>query len=160
MSKNSDGAPGGFRRATRCFEDQANACGIVLDVGFICLLTRCRPGLAGTVATGGSYRRGRRSVLAIPPTGAPDSLSRAPSSPSSRVHVPGTFTVRGCPGVTDGLDGELARLQDRGYRGMAPSCKVTRQHWIYGVEWVRAITGFDASLAVAVAVRGELLSAP
>jgi hypothetical protein len=63
--------------------------------------------------------RGRRSVLAIPPTGAPDSLSRARSSPSSRVHVPGSSTVRGCPTVTDGLDGELARLQDQGTGGMA-----------------------------------------
>ena len=29
-------------------------------------------------------------------------------------------TVRGCPAVTDGLDGELARLQDQGTGGMAP----------------------------------------
>lgn len=50
----------------------------------------------------------------------PDSLPRAPSRPSSRVHVPGSSTVRGCPAGTDGLDGELARLQDRGTGGMAP----------------------------------------
>ena len=49
----------------------------------------------------------------------PESLSRARSSLSSRVHVPGSSTVRGCPAVTDGLDGELARLQDRGTGGMA-----------------------------------------
>jgi hypothetical protein len=34
--------------------------------------------------------------------------------------VLGTFTVPGCPAATDGLDGELARLQDRGTGGMAP----------------------------------------
>ncbi len=36
------------------------------------------------------------------------------------VRSPGTFSVRGCPTVTDGLDGDLARLQDRGTGGMAP----------------------------------------
>jgi len=50
----------------------------------------------------------------------PDSLSRARSRPSSRVRVPRSSTVRGCPAVTDGLDGELARLQDQGTGGMAP----------------------------------------
>jgi hypothetical protein len=34
--------------------------------------------------------------------------------------VPGTLTVRGCPAAKDGLDGELARLQDQGTGGMAP----------------------------------------
>jgi len=29
---------------TRCLEDQANACGMVRDVGIICPLTRCRSG--------------------------------------------------------------------------------------------------------------------
>ena len=32
---------------------------------------------------------------------------------------PATLTVCGCPAATDGLDGELARLQDRGTGGMA-----------------------------------------
>jgi hypothetical protein len=36
--------------------------------------------------------------------------------PAARVHVPGTFTARSCPVATDGLDGELARLQDRRLR--------------------------------------------
>ena len=57
-------------RGTCCLEDQANASGIVRDVGFICPLTRCRSGLTGMVATRGGYRRGRRSVLAILPIGA------------------------------------------------------------------------------------------
>ena len=47
-----------------CLEDQANVSGMVLDVGFICLLTRCGSGLAGMVATRDSYRRGQRSVRA------------------------------------------------------------------------------------------------
>jgi hypothetical protein len=34
--------------------------------------------------------------------------------------VPSSFTVRGCPTVTDGLDGELARLQDRATGGITP----------------------------------------
>jgi hypothetical protein len=74
------------------------------------------------VAAGGGYRLGWSSVLAILPIcqRPTESLPRARSSPGSRVHVPGTFTVRGCPTVTDGLDGELARLQDRGTGGMAP----------------------------------------
>src|SRR6266567_2594568 len=63
---------------------------------------------------------GRDSDLPIPLTGAPESLPRARSSPSSRVHVPGTLPVRRCPGATDGLDGQRARLQDRGTGGMAP----------------------------------------
>ena len=37
--------------------------------------------------------------------------------------MPGSCTVRGCPAVTDGLDGELARLQDQGTGGMAPLAK-------------------------------------
>ena len=53
-----------------CLEDQANVCGIVRDVGIICLLTRCRSGLTGMVATRGGYRAGQRSVLAILPIGA------------------------------------------------------------------------------------------
>jgi hypothetical protein len=44
----------------------------------------------------------------------------AVSGPASRVHVPDTLTVRGCPAAKDGLDGELARLQDQGTGGMAP----------------------------------------
>jgi hypothetical protein len=48
----------GFEPATRCLEDQDNVYGIVPDVGFICLLTRCRSGPAGTVATSRGYRLG------------------------------------------------------------------------------------------------------
>ena len=48
------------------------------------------------------------------------SLSRARSSPYSRVRALGSCTVRGCPAVTGGLDGELARLQDQSTGGMAP----------------------------------------
>jgi hypothetical protein len=47
----------------------------------------------------------------------------APSSSSSRAHVPGTFTVRGRLTVADGLDGELARLQDPRHRRDGPSCQ-------------------------------------
>ena len=36
---------------------------MVRDVGFICLLTRCRSGLARMVATSGGYRPGTHSVL-------------------------------------------------------------------------------------------------
>jgi hypothetical protein len=68
------------------------------------------------VATYDGDRRGRRSVLAIPLESSPG----ARSSPASRIPVPGTLTVRGCPAATDGLDNELARLQDRGTGGMAP----------------------------------------
>jgi hypothetical protein len=39
------------RDVTACMAHQANAYGIVRDVGFIGLLTRCRSGLTGTVAT-------------------------------------------------------------------------------------------------------------
>ncbi len=101
---------------TRCIEDQANACGIVLDVGFIGLLTRCRSGLTRMVATRGSSRRvSARSWPSLRPV-PPDSLPRAQSSPASDVRV-GTFTVRGCPAATDGFDGELARLHDRAPEG-------------------------------------------
>jgi len=187
------------------------------------------------VATCVGYRRRRCSVLAIPPTGAPDSLPRARSGPASRVirgreqasvtaghgpalsvppsvadglsrdpfatrtasrragpaqelsflpllafpsptrlprhdlanvqflpikprithvHVPGTFTVCGCPIVTDGLDDELARLQDQGTGGMAPlaapsaSPAPTARH-SSGRDW-----GSDASPAVAVPEAG------
>ena len=48
---------------TRCLEVQGNAYGIVLDVGFIGPLTRCRSGLTKMVATRGGYRRSARSVL-------------------------------------------------------------------------------------------------
>ena len=64
----------------------------------------------------------------------PDSLPWAPSSPASRVHVPGTFTVRGCPAVTDGLDGELARLQDHRHRRDGPSCNAARHRWTCGLR--------------------------
>jgi hypothetical protein len=37
---------------------------------------------------------------------------RSPSRSSSRVHVPSGLTLTGCPVVTDGLDGDLARLQE------------------------------------------------
>src|SRR5206468_6678621 len=43
-----------------------------------------------------------------------------PLDAASRVHVPGTSAVHGFPAVTDELDGELARLQDRSTGGMAP----------------------------------------
>jgi hypothetical protein len=68
----------------------------------------------------------QRSAAAILPTGAPESFSRAWSSPASCVRVPDTFTVRGCPAITDGLDGELARLQDQG-TGEIPPCNAVRQ---------------------------------
>jgi hypothetical protein len=42
---------------TRCLEDQANAYGILRDVGIICSLIRCRSGLDRMVATRGGYRR-------------------------------------------------------------------------------------------------------
>lgn len=55
------------RRATRCLEDQANTSGVVRDVGIICSLTRCRPGLTGVVATRGGYRSGgTRSWSSLP----------------------------------------------------------------------------------------------
>jgi hypothetical protein len=43
---------------TACMAYQANAYGIVRDVGFIGPLTRCRSGLTGTVATRSGYRSG------------------------------------------------------------------------------------------------------
>ena len=49
--------------------------GIVLDVGFIGPLTRCRSGLTGMVATRGGYRLGWCSVLAIVPIGATEILA-------------------------------------------------------------------------------------
>jgi hypothetical protein len=49
--------------AAAVLEDQANAYGIVLDVGFIGPLTRCRSGLTIMVATCGGYRCRRHSVL-------------------------------------------------------------------------------------------------
>jgi hypothetical protein len=64
-------------------------------------------------------RFGHGSVLAIPPTGAPESLSRARSSPASCVHVPSSSTGCRCPAVIGGLDGELARLKDQGTGGVA-----------------------------------------
>ncbi len=71
-----------------------------------------------------SNRHAWPSLRPVPP----DSLSRAGSSESSRVHVPGSSTVRGCPAVTGGLDRELARLQDRGTGGLAPLA-TPRQRW-------------------------------
>jgi hypothetical protein len=119
---------------------------MVRDVGFIGLSTRCRSGWAGMVATRGSYRLGgARSWPSLRPVPL-ESLARARSSPSSRVHVPGPFTVRGCPAVTGGLDGELARLQDRGTGGMDPSCNAVHQRWTYGAAFIWAVMG----------VRGEL----
>jgi hypothetical protein len=41
-----------------CLEDPADVPGMVFDVGFICLLTRCRPGLTMMVATCGGYTPG------------------------------------------------------------------------------------------------------
>ena len=70
-----------FSSRTRCLEDQANASGVVRDVGIVCPLTRCRPGLTGMVATRSGYRRGRRSVLAILPTGAPGILVKGAVKP-------------------------------------------------------------------------------
>jgi len=66
--------------------------------------------------------------------------------------VPGTFTVRGCPAAADGLDGELARLQDQGAGGMAPLATPPARLWTYGAVFVRTVTGFDASPAVEVPV--------
>ena len=47
----SSARPAGFGLATGCLEVEGNTCGIVLEVGFICLLTRHRSGWAGMVAT-------------------------------------------------------------------------------------------------------------
>jgi hypothetical protein len=139
---------------TRCLEDQANECGIVRDVGIICLLTRCRSGLTGMVAMRGSYRRGgARSWPSLRPV-PPDFLPRARSSPSSRVHVPGTFTIRGCPPVTDGLDGELARLQDRGTGGMALLQRCTRAQGLRRCVRLGGHLGSDTSGAAAVVPYG------
>jgi len=43
---------------------------MVPDVGFLGLLTHCRPGLTRMVATCGGYRPRPRSVLVILPIGA------------------------------------------------------------------------------------------
>jgi hypothetical protein len=59
--------------------------------------------------------------------------------------VPGTFTVGGCPTVTAGLDGELARLHDRAPEGW-PSCNAVRQRRIYGAKFVRTVAGSDSNL--------------
>jgi hypothetical protein len=99
-----------------CLEDQANASWTVRDVGIICSLTcadRDWPGwLLHAVATGWA---------ALGPGHPSDRYPLNPchgrSSPALRVHVPVTLTVRGCPAITDGLDAELARLQDRAPEG-------------------------------------------
>ena len=109
--------PGRIRRATRCLEDQANVCGIVLDVGFYWSADPLPIG----IDQDGCYTRqlqgvGRRSVLAIPPTGAPDSLPRGAVKPvfacTCAGHLPPCAVALRSQ---TGLDGELARLQDRGY---------------------------------------------
>ena len=56
--------------------------------------------------------------------------------------MPCTLTDRGCPTVTDGLDGELARLQDRGTGGMAPLAKSPTF-----TGWRRAAATFRSRLA-------------
>jgi hypothetical protein len=68
-----------------------------------------------------------------------ESLPRGRSSPASCVHLPGSSTVCGWPAVTDGLDGELARLQDQGTGGMAPLA-TPRQRWTCGAVPVLAVT--------------------
>jgi hypothetical protein len=69
-----------------------------------------------------------------------ESLPRARSSPFSRVRVPGSLTVRGCPAATDGLDGELARLQDQGTGGMAPLAMPRARNWPCGAASVSPVT--------------------
>jgi hypothetical protein len=54
----------------------------VRDVHFLGPMTRYQSGKAEGVATNGGYRVGERSDLAIPPTGAPESLRR--SGPEAR----------------------------------------------------------------------------
>ena len=104
---NTEGGKIARRGVIRCLEVQGDACGIVRDVGIICSLTRCRSRFTGTVATRGGYRPGGArswpSVRLVPL----DSVTRAQSSPSSRVHVPGSCTVRGCPAGTEGLTANL-----------------------------------------------------
>ena len=79
-----------------------------------------------------------------------ESLPRARSSPALRVHVPGNFTVRGRPAVTDGLDGELARLHDQGTGGMAPLAAplpASPGHTVgirAGLHWVRCEPGLTS----------------
>ncbi len=92
---------------TRCLEVQGNAPGIVLDVGFIGLLTRCRSGSTRMVATPGSYRRGGvRSWPSLRPL-PPVSLPRAPSSPSRvyacRASLPSAVVLRSQTGLTANL---------------------------------------------------------
>ena len=68
------------------------------------------------VRTWPSFRQARKE------TGA-----RSESRSSSRVRSPRTLPVSGCPAVTDGLDCDLVRLQDRSAGRMAPVCRrVTR----------------------------------
>ncbi len=74
----SDGSP---VVRTRYLEVQGNVYGMVLDMGLICRLTRCQPGLASIVAIRGSYGRGQRSILTIPPTGTPRLLSKGAVTP-------------------------------------------------------------------------------
>jgi hypothetical protein len=59
---NTEGGKIARRGVIHYLEVQGNECGTVRDVGFICLLTRCRSGLTGMVATYGGYRPGQRSV--------------------------------------------------------------------------------------------------
>jgi hypothetical protein len=60
------------------------------------------------------------------------------------------LTVRGCPAATDGLDGELARLQDQGTRRDGLSRIAVCQRWTYDAAFVRVVTVSDASWAVLV----------
>ena len=71
-------------------------------------------------------------------------LAKGAVKPGFACICAGTFTVRGCPTVTAGLDGELARLQDQGTGGMAPLATPHKRQ-TSGTAFMRAVTGSDAS---------------
>jgi hypothetical protein len=89
---------------------------VVLDV---CQIRRDANGKVGRAY--GLRPGGHGSDLAIPPVRCPLTPCQGRGQVRLRVYVcQAASTFRGCPAVTDGLDGELARLQDQGTGGMAP----------------------------------------
>jgi hypothetical protein len=63
-------------------------------------------------------------------------------------------TVRGCPAVTDGLDGELEWLQDRGTGGMAPLATPHTTAGLAALRPSRTSLGIRCELGAAVARQG------
>jgi hypothetical protein len=82
--------PAGFEPATRCLEVQGDATGMVPDVGFIGLLTRCRSGLTRMVATRGGYRPGCARSW---PVGQFDPIFRGPFTEVLDVFGPGAVVA-------------------------------------------------------------------